>query len=69
VRGHGGVPAGASTHYLGNANANASGTALLPAELRDDPTLYPDAATLQRLHVVKVHTDGFSRLQSCGLPA
>jgi hypothetical protein len=49
---------------MGFANANASATALLPAELRTDPTIHPDAATLQRLHVGTVHTDEFSRLQN-----
>jgi len=52
------------TEHTGFANANATGTALLPAELRNDPTVYPDAATLQRLRVVKVHTDEYSRLQN-----
>ena len=52
------------TEATGYANANASSTSLLPAELRDDPTIYPDAATMQRLHVVKVHTDEYSRLQN-----
>jgi putrescine transport system substrate-binding protein len=52
------------TEATGFANANASGTALVPAELRDDPTIYPDAATMQRLQVGKVHTDEYSRLQN-----
>jgi putrescine transport system substrate-binding protein len=52
------------TEATGYANANASSTSLLPAELRDDPTIYPDAATTQRLHVVKVHADEYSRLQN-----
>jgi putrescine transport system substrate-binding protein len=52
------------TEATGYANANTFGTALLPAELRDDSTIYPDAATMQRLHVVKVHTDEYSRLQN-----
>jgi putrescine transport system substrate-binding protein len=52
------------TEATGFANANASGTALVPAELRDDPTIYPDAATMQRLQVYKVHTDQYSRLQN-----
>lgn len=52
------------TEATGFANANAAGTALLPAELRDDPTIYPDAATMPRLNVGKVHTDEYSRLQN-----
>ena len=52
------------TEHTGFANANATGTALLPAELRNDPTVYPDAATMQRLQVGKVHTDEYSRLQN-----
>ena len=52
------------TEATGFANANAAGTALLPAALRDDPTIYPDAATMQRLQVGKVHTDEYSRLQN-----
>jgi putrescine transport system substrate-binding protein len=52
------------TLHTGFANANVAGTALLPAELRNDPTVYPDAATMRRLQVVKVHTDEYSRLQN-----
>lgn len=52
------------TEHTGFANANATGTALLPAELRNDPTVYPDAATMQRLQVAKVHSDEYSRLQN-----
>ena len=52
------------TEHTGFANANATGTALLPAELREDPMVYPDAATMQRLQVAKVHTDEYSRLQN-----
>jgi len=52
------------TEATGFANANASATALLPARLRGDPTIYPDAASMKRLHVGKVHTDEYSRLQN-----
>ena len=52
------------TEATGFANANASATALLPAGLRKDPTIYPDAATMQRLRVGTVHTDEYSRLQN-----
>lgn len=52
------------TEATGYANANASGTALLPAELRDDPTIYPGAEVMKRLHVGKAHTDEYVRLRN-----
>jgi spermidine/putrescine-binding protein len=52
------------TEHTGFANANIAGTALLPAELREDPMVYPDAATMHRLQVATVHTDEYSRLQN-----
>ena len=33
------------------ANANAAATPLVEPAIRDDPTIYPDAATMSRLHV------------------
>jgi putrescine transport system substrate-binding protein len=52
------------TEATGYANASVAGTALLAAELRDDPAIYPAAATMNRLHIVKVNTDEYSRLQN-----
>ena len=33
------------------ANANAAATPMVDPAIRDDPTIYPDAATMDRLHV------------------
>jgi putrescine transport system substrate-binding protein len=52
------------TESTGYANANASATPLVPAELRSDPSVYPDAATLPRLQMNAAHTDEFSRQQN-----
>ena len=52
------------TESTGFANANAVATDLIPAELRSDPTIYPDAAALQRLTMNRAHTDAYSRQQN-----
>ncbi len=52
------------TASTGFANANAAATSLIPAELRSDPTIYPDAAALQRLTMNRAHTDAYSRQQN-----
>jgi spermidine/putrescine-binding protein len=39
------------TASTGFADANAAATSLVPAELRSDPTIYPDAAAMQRLTI------------------
>ncbi len=52
------------TEATGYANANATGTGLLPAELRDDPTIYPGAEVMKRLHVGKFHTDEYVRMRN-----
>jgi putrescine transport system substrate-binding protein len=52
------------TASTGFANANAAATALIPAELRNDPTIYPDAAALQRLTMGAAHSDAYSREQN-----
>ncbi len=36
----------------------------IPADLRSDPTIYPDAAALQRLRMGSAHTDANSRQQN-----
>jgi putrescine transport system substrate-binding protein len=52
------------TASTGFANANAIATRLIPAALRNDPTIYPDATALQRLTVNRAHTDAYSRQQN-----
>jgi len=52
------------TASTGFANANAAATDLIPAELRSDTTIYPDAASLQRLRMNGAHTDAYSRQQN-----
>jgi putrescine transport system substrate-binding protein len=52
------------TASTGYANANAAATHLVPAELRSDPTIYPDVAALQRLTMNRAHTDTYSRRQN-----
>ena len=52
------------TASTGFANANAAATSLIPAELRSDPTIYPDAAAMQRLTMNRAHTDAYSRQQN-----
>lgn len=52
------------TASTGFANANAAANDLIPAELRSDTTIYPDAASLQRLRMNSAHTDAYSRQQN-----
>ena len=52
------------TESTGFANANAAATHLIPAELRSDTTIYPDASSLQRLRMGSAHTDAYSRQQN-----
>lgn len=52
------------TESTGFANANLSSSPLVPAELRNDPLVYPDAASMQRLHMIKSHSDQYSRQQN-----
>jgi putrescine transport system substrate-binding protein len=52
------------TESTGFANANAAATDLIPGDLRSDPTIYPDAAALQRLRMGSAHTDAYSRQQN-----
>lgn len=52
------------TESTGFANANASAAPFVPAELRNDTTVYPDAAMMRRLQLGKVHSDEYSRLQN-----
>jgi putrescine transport system substrate-binding protein len=48
--------------YLANANLGA--TPLVPAELRNDPLIYPDAEMMKRLQVNAAMSPDFSRKQS-----
>ena len=52
------------TASTGFANANTAATHLIPAELRSDTTIYPDAAALQRLTINQAHSDAYSRQQN-----
>jgi putrescine transport system substrate-binding protein len=52
------------TESTGFANANAAAIDLIPAELRSDTTIYPDAAARQRLQMGNAHTDAYSRQQN-----
>lgn len=52
------------TESTGFANANSAAGPLVAEELRSDTTIYPDAATLQRLTMIKAHTDAYSRQQN-----
>ena len=52
------------TESTGFANANLSSAPLVAGELRNDPMVYPDAASMQRLHIIKAHSDEYSRLQN-----
>ena len=42
------------TNFTGYANANAAATALVLPEYANDPAIYPDAKTQQRLHTVTI---------------
>ena len=46
------------------ANAIREADSLVPAALRNDPLIYPDASTLERLHVVAASSPEFARRQS-----
>jgi len=52
------------TESTGFANANLASTTLVSAELRNDPLVYPDAASLQRLRIIKAHTEEYTRQQN-----
>lgn len=47
-------------------NANQAGTGLLPAEVRNDPMIYPDAAALGRLRMNAALSDETTRVQNRG---
>jgi putrescine transport system substrate-binding protein len=49
------------TNTLGYANANPASLPFVDAELRDDPSVYPDAAVRARLHPGRVHTQEYQR--------
>lgn len=52
------------TESTGLANANLSSAPLVAAELRTDPLVYPDTASMPRLHMIKSHSDEYSRQQN-----
>ncbi len=54
--------AAAITNYVNFPNANAAATPLVNAEIRNDPSLYPDAETRQNLFPNVVNTPTFDRL-------
>jgi spermidine/putrescine transport system substrate-binding protein len=54
--------AAATTALNGFATPNEAARRLLPAELRDDPALFPDAETLGRCHILRDLGDDERRL-------
>lgn len=50
------------TNYVRYANGNRPATALVSADIRNDPAIYPDASTLQRLFAQKVLSPAGMRL-------
>ncbi len=48
--------------YIRYANANLKSTPLLSAEVRDNPAIYPDAQTRERLFTQKIQTPASTRL-------
>jgi putrescine transport system substrate-binding protein len=51
----------AITRDTGYANGNRASLAYLPAEIKDDPTVYPPPEVFQKLHPAKAHTQDYSR--------
>jgi putrescine transport system substrate-binding protein len=49
------------TNTVGYANANPSSLPFVDAELRDDPSVYPDAAVRARLHPGGMHSQEYQR--------
>jgi len=49
------------SNYMGNANGNLASFPLVATALRDDPSVYPDATTWDRLHVSRPRSPEFSR--------
>jgi putrescine transport system substrate-binding protein len=48
--------------YIRYANANLKSTPLLSVEVRDNPAIYPDAQTRERLFTQKIQTPASTRL-------
>jgi len=46
------------------ANANASAKALVAKDLRDDPMIYPDEVTMDRLHMNAALSAEYTRMQN-----
>jgi len=53
----------AATDFTYYANANKEATALITAEVRDDPAVYPDAATMARLFAMKPTSAKLDRMR------
>ena len=52
------------SNYVAYANANAKATPLVDAEVRNNPGIYPPAATQEKLVVLKTPTDKEARNMS-----
>jgi len=50
------------SNYIRYANSNQAATALVSADVRDNPAIYPDLATLQRLFTQKTQPPQSTRL-------
>jgi putrescine transport system substrate-binding protein len=53
-----------ASNYTGYANANRSATELVDPAIASDPAIYPDAATLERLHASRVLEPKLERRRS-----
>jgi putrescine transport system substrate-binding protein len=49
------------TNAVGYANANPASTPFIDAELRNDPSVYPDAAIRARLHPLRMYSQEYQR--------
>lgn len=53
-----------ASNYVGYANANKSATALVDPAITSDPAIYPDSATMQRLHASRILSPKLERRRS-----
>ena len=51
-----------STEYVHYANGNKASQALLPPDIINDPTIYPDEATQKKLFVIKARDPATQRV-------
>lgn len=51
----------AITREIGYANGNRASLPLVPAEIRNDPSVYPPAGAFERLHPALAHSQDYSR--------